>query len=130
MAESCLAISKRLDRAPEAESHADRKRHSGWVHRRPAMGTVDIFNGMQNGPRGQPTPPPPGGGGGMSPIAMALLGLVAYKAIKHLSPDQPNAVPADRGTTTAESPSGGSLGGMLGPLGGLLSGGAAGSVLS
>ena len=96
------------------------------------MGLLDILNGMQNGPRGQTTPPPAGGGGGgMSPIAMALLGLVAYKAIKHLSPDQqPNAVPGNRGTTTAESPSGGSLGGMLGPLGGLLSGGAAGSVLS
>jgi len=94
------------------------------------MGLLDILNGMQNGPRGQTTPAPAGGSGGMSPIAMALLGLVAYKAIKHLSPDQPNAVPANRGTTTADSPSGGGLGGMLGPLGGLLAGGAAGTVLS
>jgi uncharacterized protein YidB (DUF937 family) len=93
------------------------------------MGLLDILNGMQNGPRGQATPAP-AGSGGMSPIAMALLGLVAYKAIKHLSPDQPNTVPANRGTTTAAGPSGGSLGGMLGPLGGLLAGGAAGSVLS
>jgi uncharacterized protein YidB (DUF937 family) len=61
---------------------------------------------------------------------MALLGLVAYKAIKHLSPGQPDAVPANRGTTTTADPSAGGLGGMLGPLGGLLSGGAAGSVLS
>ena len=61
------------------------------------MGLLDILNGMQNGPRGQTTPAP-AGSGGMSPIAMALLGLVAYKAIKHLSPDQqPNAVPANRG---------------------------------
>jgi uncharacterized protein YidB (DUF937 family) len=93
------------------------------------MGLLDILNGMQNGPRGQTTPAP-AGSGGMSPIAMALLGLVAYKAIKHLSPDQPNAVPASRGTTTTAGPSGGGLGGMLGPLGGLLAGGAAGSVLS
>jgi uncharacterized protein YidB (DUF937 family) len=93
------------------------------------MGLLDILNGMQNGPRGQTTPAP-AGSGGMSPIAMALLGLVAYKAIKHLSPDQPNAVPANRGTTTTAGPSGGGLGGMLGPLGGLLAGGAAGSVLS
>jgi uncharacterized protein YidB (DUF937 family) len=93
------------------------------------MGLLDILNGMQNGPRGQTTPAP-AGSGGMSPIAMALLGLVAYKAIKHLSPDQPNAVPANRGTTTTAGSSGGGLGGMLGPLGGLLAGGAAGSVLS
>jgi uncharacterized protein YidB (DUF937 family) len=93
------------------------------------MGLLDILNGMQNGPRGQTTPAP-AGSGGMSPIAMALLGLVAYKAIKHLSPDQPNAVPANRGPSTADSSSSGGLGGMLGPLGGLLAGGAAGSVLS
>jgi uncharacterized protein YidB (DUF937 family) len=94
------------------------------------MGLLDILNGMQNGPRGQTTPAP-AGSGGMSPIAMALLGLVAYKAIKHLSPDQqPNAVPGNRGTTAAAGPSAGGLGGMLGPLGGLLAGGSAGSVLS
>jgi uncharacterized protein YidB (DUF937 family) len=93
------------------------------------MGLLDILNGMQNGPRGQTTPAS-AGSGGMSPIAMALLGLVAYKAIKHLSPDQPNAAPAHRGPSTVDSPSGGGLGGMLGPLGGLLAGGAAGSVLS
>jgi uncharacterized protein YidB (DUF937 family) len=93
------------------------------------MGLLDILNGMQNGPRGQTTPAP-AGSGGMSPIAMALLGLVAYKAIKHLSPDQPNAVPANRGPSTTAGPAGGGLGGMLGPLGGVLAGGAAGSVLS
>lgn len=93
------------------------------------MGLLDILNGMQNGPRGQTTPAP-AGGGGMSPIAMALLGLVAYKAIKQLSPGQPSTAPVDRGTTTTAGPSAGGLGGMLGPLGGLLAGGAAGSVLS
>jgi uncharacterized protein YidB (DUF937 family) len=66
----------------------------------------------------------------MSPIAMALLGLVAYKAIKQLSPGQPGTAPANRGATAPAGPSAGGLGGMLGPLGGLLAGGAAGSVLS
>ena len=54
------------------------------------MGLLDILNGMQNGPRGQSTTAP-AGSGGMSPITMALMGLLAYKAIKHLSPGQTNA---------------------------------------
>ena len=44
------------------------------------MGLLDVLNGMQNGPRGEKTP----GSGGMSPITMAILGLLAYKAIKNL----------------------------------------------
>ena len=40
------------------------------------MGLLDVLTGMRNGPRGH------GGGGGMSPITMALLGLLAYKAVK------------------------------------------------
>jgi uncharacterized protein YidB (DUF937 family) len=66
------------------------------------MRLLDILNGMQNGPRGQPQPTPPGQGGGMSPIMMALLGLLAYKAVKHL------------GTRTAEG--GGGLGDILGGM--------------
>ena len=102
------------------------------------MGLLDILNGMQNGPRGQSTPAP-AGSGGMSPIAMALLGLLAYKAIKHLSPGQTNAgatrpdvTPAAPGPSAADlARLPGGLGGLLqGPLGGLLAGGAAGSVLS
>jgi uncharacterized protein YidB (DUF937 family) len=47
------------------------------------MGLLDILNGMQNGPRGQRQPAPSGAqSGGMSPIMMALLGLLAYKAIQ------------------------------------------------
>ena len=93
------------------------------------MGLLDIINGMQNGPRGQ-TAPSQSGSGGMSPIAIALMGVLAYKAIKHLSPDQANAAPSANA-----APAGGGLGGMLGglmqgPLGGLLAGGATGSVLS
>src|SRR4051794_14368417 len=45
------------------------------------MGLMDILNGMQNGPRGQQAPASRGGGG-MSPTTMALLGLLAYKALK------------------------------------------------
>lgn len=67
----------------------------------------------------------------MSPIAMALLGLVAYKAIKQLSPSQANAAPTRRDPSTAGDAAGGGLGGLLqGPLGGLLAGSAAGNVLS
>jgi hypothetical protein len=46
------------------------------------MGLRDIFNGMQNGPRGQRQPSISGSGGGMSRIMMALLGLLAYKSFK------------------------------------------------
>ena len=41
------------------------------------MGLLDILNGMQNGPRGQQDP---NAKGGMSPITMAILALLAYKA--------------------------------------------------
>ena len=102
------------------------------------MGLLDILNGMQNGPRGQSTTAP-AGSGGMSPITIALMGLLAYKAIKHLSPGQTNPGTTSPNVTTPASTSGGGLGGLLsgglggllqGPLGGLLAGGAAGSVLS
>ena len=57
------------------------------------MGLLDIINGMQNGPRGQHPPSGTGAkasaGGGMSPIMMALLGLVAYKAVKSFGGAQP-----------------------------------------
>jgi uncharacterized protein YidB (DUF937 family) len=97
------------------------------------MGLLDILNGMQNGPRGQSTPAP-AGSGGMSPITMALMGLLAYKAIKHVSPGQTNAGTTGPNVSTPAATSGGGLGsllpGGLGGLGGLLAGGAAGSVLS
>ena len=92
------------------------------------MGLLDVLNGMQNGPRGATA-----GRGGMSPITMALLGLLAYKAVKGFSgsPTAAGATPPP-----ANGPSAGGLGGLfngmgggagspLGPggLGGLLSGG-------
>jgi uncharacterized protein YidB (DUF937 family) len=108
------------------------------------MGLLDVLNGMQNGPRG-PSNPSASSGGGMSPMTMAILGLLAWKAVKHITAGQPGATPAP---TPAPSPTGGATGGSLGGgslgggglgsvlsgglggLGGLLAGGAAGSVLS
>ena len=94
------------------------------------MGLLDVLNGMQNGPRG-PSNPGAQSSGGMSPMTMAILGLLAWKAIKHFSAGQPGAAPAPApGNVNAGVPGGG-LGDVLkGGLGGLLAGGAAGSVIS
>jgi uncharacterized protein YidB (DUF937 family) len=107
------------------------------------MGLLDVLNGMQNGPRGQATP----GSGGMSPITMALLGLLAYKAYKGATAPAP-AAPPSRDASPAQMPGqGGGLGGLLGGLfggnaasanagglsswlGPMLAGGAGGAVLS
>jgi uncharacterized protein YidB (DUF937 family) len=100
------------------------------------MGLLDVLNGMQQGPRGPSGPSAPSSGG-MSPMTMAILGLLAWKAVKHLTASQPGAAPQP-----APSPGGGMGGGLAGglagglgnvlkgPLGGLLAGGAAGSVIS
>jgi uncharacterized protein YidB (DUF937 family) len=101
------------------------------------MGLLDVLNGMQNGPRG-PSNPSAQSGGGMSPMTMAILGLLAWKAVKHLTAGEPGASPAPAPTpgnsTDAGMPGGGGLGGLggliPGGLGGLLAGGAAGSVIS
>ena len=110
------------------------------------MGLMDILNGMQNGPRGQQTPAS-SRGGGMSPMTMALLGLLAYKALK--GGGLGNILGGS--STSVNPPPGGSrgglgdvLGGMFGNagaqqggqgglggvLGGLLAGGATGGILS
>jgi len=116
------------------------------------MGLMDILNGMQNGPGGQRRAPPPGSGsGGMSPWMMALLGLLAYKAVKGgglgnilgggaSSPNTPAPDPRNGRSGGGlgdvlggmlgggrAAPSGGGLGGLLG---GLLGGAAAGGVLN
>lgn len=115
------------------------------------MGLADVINGMLAGPRGQPQQQPQESRGGMSPVTMAVLGVLAYKALKGsgiLGGGQPAAA-GERGTTgDAESGSSGGLGGLLGGLlggaggsqrglgdlagglGGLLGGASAGSVLS
>jgi len=122
------------------------------------MGLLDVLNGMQNGPRGAGNPAGTAKSGGMSPIMMAILGLLAYKAIKHVggssaAPATPSPTPqpqttsggglgdllrnvlggaaADSNAAQGQNPNGGGLGGLLsGGLGGLLAGGAVGSVLS
>ena len=99
------------------------------------MGLLDILNGMQNGPRGSSNPTPQTGGG-MSPMTMAILALLAYKAVKHISGGQSDTTPAPApspagGAMGASVGGGGGLGDVLkGGLGGLLAGGAAGSVIS
>jgi|SRR5690242_15815252 len=77
------------------------------------MGLLDILNGMQNGPHGNQSQPGQQKGG-MSPIMMALLGLLAYKAFKGGSASAPSA------PTTGGGGLGDILGGLLG--GGRLSG--------
>ena len=89
------------------------------------MGLRDILTGIQNGPRGQRPPTSGGSGGGMSPIVLALLGLLAYKALKGRGGQTAN--PGGAGQTT-RLPSGGqaqpgNAGGGLGDiLGGLFGG--------
>ncbi len=86
------------------------------------MGLLDIFNGMQNGPRGGRS-----AGGGMSPITMALLGLLAYKAVKGFggstAPAGGPSAPAPGGGLGDLFKGGGLAGLGAGGLGGLLSGG-------
>jgi uncharacterized protein YidB (DUF937 family) len=119
------------------------------------MGLQDILTGMLNGPRGQRQPTSnASSSGGMSPITMALLGLLAYKAAKHFG-GQPTApagqarpMPGPSTGTPAGNPGGGGLADILGGLfggapssarpgtpppgglGSLLGGAAAGSVLT
>src|SRR5215475_4981553 len=91
------------------------------------MGLLDVLSGMSNTESGQRTPA--SSGGGMSPITKAIIGVLAYQAIKAFTGGQASA-----GTNTdKQSPeaTGGGLDDLLkGGLGGLLGGGAAGSVVS
>ena len=98
------------------------------------MGLMDILNGMQNGPRGQTDP---NAKGGMSPITMALLALLAYKAYQKsgIGTGAPAPAPGripDRNTMEASLPRGSGMGAGLddllkGGLGGLLGGLAGGA---
>ena len=109
------------------------------------MGLRDILTGMQNGPRGQRPPTSGGSGGGMSPIVLALLGLLAYKALKGRGGQTAN--PGGAGQTTRLPPGGqaqpGNAGGGLGDIlggpfggrpaaapGGTAAGGGLGDILS
>jgi uncharacterized protein YidB (DUF937 family) len=106
------------------------------------MGLLDVINGMQQGPRG-PSTPSSQSSGGMSPMTMAILGLLAWKTFRHLTgtqsgatpPATPTPAPAPSGSSVAGGSAAGGGGGGLGdilkgPLGGMLGGAAAGSVIS
>ena len=85
---------------------------------------MDVLTGMRNGPRGGASAG--SGGGMMSPIMMAVMGLLAYKAVKSFTGSSAQA-------GAAAAPSGGGLGEVFknglggatgaGGLGGMLSGG-------
>lgn len=92
------------------------------------MGLLDVLNGMQQGPRGR-SEQSSQSSDGMSPLTMALLGLLAWKAFKHFTGDQSGAAPqpAPGPATSPSMPDSAGLGDIL--KGGL-AGGAAGSVLS
>ncbi|CAN5904346.1 YidB family protein [soil metagenome] len=83
------------------------------------MGLLDVLTGMRNGPRGGSS-----GSGGMSPITMALMGLLAYKAVKGFSSSSAPAsgMAAPRGGL-GDLLQGGLGGAGIGGLGGILSGG-------
>src|ERR1700739_1199793 len=105
------------------------------------MGFIDVIKGKQQAPRG-PSPPSSQSSGGMSPMTMAILGLLAWKAFKHLTGSQPGATAPPTPTPAPAASGGGTAGGLgdggggglgdilKGPLGGLLGGAAAGSVIS
>ena len=105
------------------------------------MGLIDILNGMQKGPHGQrdPNANPSNGSEGMSPITMAILGLLVYKAVKSMAgsqqpsptPRNTRARPAAKTINVNAPATSGALSDLMkGSLGGLLAGGAAGSIVS
>jgi uncharacterized protein YidB (DUF937 family) len=91
------------------------------------MGLADILTGMMNGPRGQRQPSSGGSGSGMSPIMMALLGLLAYKALKGRSGQAAYPGGTGRSVPPGATASGGTPGGGLDDILGGLFGGKPGS---
>jgi uncharacterized protein YidB (DUF937 family) len=107
------------------------------------MGLLDILNSIgstASDPRARPAPAGPAtsqaGSQGMSPMAKAMLALLAIYAQKHMQradaptprPPQPTPRSGSAGTGPAD---GGNLGDLLrGTLGGVLGGAAAGTVLN
>src|SRR5262245_60207076 len=90
------------------------------------MGLLDVLSGMSGTQAGQLTE---GSSGATSPITKAIIGVLAYQAIKAFTGSQASA-----GTNPGKQAPGATSGGLddllKGGLGGLLTGGAAGSVLS
>ena len=97
------------------------------------MGLLDVLNGMQNGPRGQPQPATPSSGG-MSKTTMALLAFLVYKAYKGLNHPQPAQAGAPSRyprPVEAGEPSSAEPGGLAGVLRTIFGGGSVpGNVLS
>ena len=96
------------------------------------MGLLDVLNGMQNGPGGQPQSAAPGSGG-MSKTAMALLAFLAYKAYKSLNQPQPAQASGSSPYPDGQGrePPGAELGGLAGVLRTIFGGGSIpGTVLS
>jgi uncharacterized protein YidB (DUF937 family) len=102
------------------------------------MGLLDVVQGMQNDPRG---PREPGTtSGGMSKMTIALIALLGYKALKSFTGTQPTPAPGGNPgvnpteATSAHESGGGIMGGLgdllKGPLGGILAGASAGSVVN
>jgi uncharacterized protein YidB (DUF937 family) len=87
------------------------------------MGLLDILNGLQNRP--DVAPALGSGSGGMSPLMKALLGMIAFKAIRSLTGSNQSSGAGGGAAASA----GGGLGDLLGGLGSLLGGGAAGGTL-
>jgi uncharacterized protein YidB (DUF937 family) len=96
------------------------------------MGLLDILNSIQSGgvsndPRARPAPPSQGTSQGMSPIAKAMLALLAVYAAKNMrmggsTPgQQPTGYPG--GNVPAGNPGGGLGGGLGDLLGSVLGGG-------
>jgi uncharacterized protein YidB (DUF937 family) len=85
------------------------------------MGLLDVLNGMQNGPDGQRS-----SGGGMSPMTMALLGLLAYKAYKS-SGGVGSVLGGGQAAPAGVNPGNSGGSGMSDILGGLFGGGSSGS---
>jgi len=103
-------------------------RRGGGSTQETTMGLLDVLNGMQHGPRGPSTPSSQSEGGGMSPMTMAILALLAWKAVKHFGGSQPGAAPATPksapplapNTVNAGLPGGGLSDVLKGGLGDLL----------
>src|SRR5215510_4227776 len=90
------------------------------------MGLLDVLSGMSNPEAGQPAP---GSSGGMSPITKAIIGVLAYQAIKAFTGGQASAG-TSAGRQSPETTGGGLDDLLKGGLGGLLGGAAGGSVVS
>jgi uncharacterized protein YidB (DUF937 family) len=95
------------------------------------MGLMDVLQGMANGPRGGAQTAQPGRSG-ISPLAMGLLAMLAYKTMKGEGPL--GGLFGNRtaqGTAPQPTGSGGGLMSWLeSGLGGAMTGGAAGGVVS